>query len=82
MDPQNKGIRYNGNLVCTKISGPCNFSLIHVSHVILQENFFLYLLELPRQGDSNKYTKRMSHKETIQKYPLFMLKTGHYQVSL
>ena len=37
---------------------------------------FMYLL------DSNKYTKRMIHKETVQKYLLFMLKTGPYQVSL
>ena len=35
---------------------------------------FVYLLELPRWGDSNKYTKRMIYKKNIvQKYPLLML---------
>ena len=44
------------------------------SNVILQENIrFVYLLESPRRGDSNKYTKRMIHKRTVQKYPYFML---------
>ena len=34
------------------------------SHVILQENIhFVYLLELPWQGDSNKYIERMIHKK-------------------
>ena len=43
-------------------------------HVILQENIrFVYLLESPRRGDSNKYTKRMIHKKTVQKYPVWML---------
>ena len=42
---------------------------------------FVYLLESPRRGDSNKYTKRMIHKN-IQKNPLFMLQTGPYQGSL
>ena len=53
------------------------------SHVILHENIrFVYLLESPRRGDSNKYTKRMIHKETVQKYQLFMLKTSPCKVSL
>ena len=44
------------------------------SHVNLQENIpFVYLLESPRPGDSNKYTKGMIHKKTVQKYPLFIL---------
>ena len=31
----------------------------------------MYLLELPRRGDSNKYTKRMIYKKkSVQKYPL------------
>ena len=38
------------------------------SHVILQENIrFVYLLESPRRGDSNKYTKRMIHKKKLFK---------------
>ena len=36
----------------------------------------MYLLESPRRGDSNKYTKRMIHKKTVQKDPLLMLKMG------
>ena len=38
------------------------------SHVILQENIrFVNLLESPCRGDSNKYTKRMSHKKLLFK---------------
>ena len=38
----------------------CNISCIIV---ILQGDIrFVYLLELPRQGDSNKYTKHMIHE--------------------
>ena len=38
------------------------------SHVIHQENIrFVYLLESPRRGDSNKYTKRMIHKKNCSK---------------
>ena len=58
----NSKIRYNVNSVCTKISGSCIFFHWY-SHVILQENIhFVYFLELPQRGDSNKYTKRMIHK--------------------
>ena len=73
-------IRYNVNSVYTKVSGSCIFNCY--SHVILQENIrFLYLLESPRRGDSNKYTKRVILTNTqnvlfiknVQKYPLFML---------
>ena len=47
---------YNVNLVCTKISGSCIFHWY--SHFILQENIrFLFFLESPRRGDSNKYKK-------------------------
>ena len=54
----NSKIRYNVNLVCTKISGSYIFHLY--SRVNLHENIrFVYLLESPRRGDSNKYTKRM-----------------------
>ena len=63
VNPLYNDIRYNkilnnANLFCTKISGSCIFSMI--SHVILQENtHFVYLLESPRRGDSNNYTKHM-----------------------
>ena len=44
------------------------------SNVIPWENIrFGYLLESPCRGDSNKYTKRMICKRTVQNYPLFML---------
>ena len=37
-------------------------------HVTLWENIhFGYLLESPRRGDSNKYTKRMIYKSTVKK---------------
>ena len=37
-------------------------------HVILQENIrFVYLLESPRRGNSNKYTKRFIHKKNCSK---------------
>ena len=67
----NSKIRYNVNSV--------RKSADHVffhwqSHVILEENVcFLYLQESPRRGDSSKYTKRMIHKETVQKYLMFIL---------
>ena len=46
-----------------------------MAHVIISEILrFGYLLEWPRRGNSNKYTKRMIYiKIAIQKYPLFML---------
>ena len=51
------------------------------SHVICQENLrFMYLLESPGQGDSNKYTKRMIHEKNVQKYLLLLLKTGQHQL--
>ena len=53
----NNKIGYNINLVCTKTSGSCIFFHWY-AHVILLENIcFVYLLESPRWGDSNKYTK-------------------------
>ena len=37
------------------------------SHVILKENIrFVYLLDSPRRGDSNKYTKRIIHKKLLK----------------
>ena len=44
------------------------------SHVILWENIrFGYLLESPRRGDSNKYTKRIIYRRTVQKYVIYAL---------
>ena len=40
----------------------------------------MYLLESPRRGDSNKYTKPMFHKKLLKKVSVFVLKTGPYQV--
>ena len=38
---------------------------------------FVYLLESPRRGDSNKYTKRIIYKKkSVQKYQLLMLYMG------
>ena len=69
----NSKIRYNVNLVCTKISGSCVF-FIDIPMLFFRKNIrFVYLLESPRRGDSNKYTKRMIHKKSVQKYPLIML---------
>ena len=79
----NSKIGYNVNLVCTKISGSCIFSLIFP--FILQENIhFVYLLESPRRGDSNKYTKPMIYKKKCSKVPVFVtyVLNGSYQVSL
>ena len=48
------------------------FSL--TSHVILWESIrFGYLLELPRRGDSNKYTKRMIYKRTVKNIRFYAL---------
>ena len=47
---------------------------IDIPIFILLENIrFVYLLESPRQGNSNKYTKRMMYKRRAQKDPLLML---------
>ena len=58
-------IRYNVNLVCTKIS---RWYIFHwYSHVFLQENLrFVYMLESPRRGDSNKYIKRVIKKNLFK----------------
>ena len=62
----NSKIRYNVNLVAQKSAGRVFFHCY--SYVILQENTrFVYLLESPRQGDSNKYTKRMIHQKNCSK---------------
>ena len=57
----NSKIRYNFNLVCIKISGSCIFSLIFPFYSSGNIRF-VYLLESPRRGDSNKYTERMIYK--------------------
>ena len=56
----NTRIRYNVNPICTKIIGSCIFSLT-VACYYLGKHKFGYLLESPRRGDSNKYTKRMKN---------------------
>ena len=48
----------------------------------LGKHTFGYLLESPRRGDANKYSKRMIYKKNAQKYPLSMLWTGPFHVSL
>ena len=61
----NSKIRYNVNLVCTKISGSCFSSLIFPFYST-ENHTFAYLFESPRRGDSNKYTKRMIHKKLFK----------------
>ena len=86
VNPLYNGIRYNGtirnnvNPICTKISGSCILPLTVPCYSLRGHTFLGYLLESPRRGDSNKYTKRMIYKRTVKKYPLLM--TGPYQVSL
>ena len=53
---------YNVNLVCTKISR----SRISLFFFLLENIRFGYLLESPRRGDSNKYTKHMIYKKIFQ----------------
>ena len=43
---------------------------------------FCLFVRIASASDFNKYTKRMIHKRTDQKYPLVMLKMGPHQVSL
>ena len=62
----NSKIRYNVNLVYTKISGSCIFSLIFPFYSSGNIRF-VYLLESPRRGDSNKYTKRMIYEKKVFK---------------
>ena len=68
MNPLYNDIHYNKRFVITSIwsaqkSADCVF-FHRYSHVIFQENIcFVYLLESPQQGDSNKHTKHMSHKK-------------------
>ena len=75
----NSKIRYNVNLVCSVD----RVFFIDIPMLFFQKTYvFVYLFEWPSRGDSNKFTKRIIHKETVQKYPLFMLKTCLYKVSL
>ena len=83
----NRKIRYNVNLVSTKTADRVFFH--SNSHFILQENIrFVYLLESPRRGDSNKYTKRMIYKKKKKKkkkkskISVIRALDGSYQVSL
>ena len=64
----NSNCRYNINLVCTKISGSCIFSLILPFYSSGKHTFYV-----PRRGDSNKYIKRTIYKKSVQKYPLLTL---------
>ena len=78
----NSKIRYNVNLFCTKIRGPCIFSLIFPCF-LLGNMRFVYLLESPRRGDSNKYTKRMIYnRKHCSKVSIIDALDGSYQVSL
>ena len=61
----NSKIRYNVNLVRTKMSGSCIFSLLFPCYSSERQRF-VYLLESPRRGDSNKCTKRMNHKKMFK----------------
>ena len=66
----NSKIRYNVNLICTKISGSCGSAdfFIDITILFFRKNIrFVYLLESPRRGDSNKYTKRMIYKKKVFK---------------
>ena len=58
----NSKIRYNVNLVCTKISGSCIFSLIFPCYSSGKQTFCVFL-ESPHRGDSNKYSKRMIYNK-------------------
>ena len=42
----------------------------------------MYLLESPRRGDSNKYTKHINYKKKCSKVSVFDALDGSYQVSL
>ena len=43
---------------------------------------FVYLLESPRRGDSNIYTKHIIYKKKCSKVSVFDALDGSYQVSL
>ena len=68
----NSKIRYNVNLVCTKVSGSYIFSLIFPCYSSGKHTFCV-LLESPRLGDSNKYTKRMMHKNCSEVFVIHAL---------
>ena len=76
----NSRIRYNVNLVCTKISGSCIVSLLFPFHSSGKHTFCV-LLESPRRGDSNEYTKRMIDKKKCSKVFEIDALDGSYQVS-
>ena len=73
----NNKTRYNVNSVCTKISRSSNFSLTAPCYSLGKHT---YLLESPRRGDSNKYTKRMIYKKkTVQKYCYLCFGRVHFK---
>ena len=60
----NSEIRYNVNPIFTKISGSCIFLLTALCYSLGKHTF--WILESPRRGDSNKYTKRTISKKTVK----------------
>ena len=72
VNPLYNDIRYNSkfhnnvNLVCTKFSGSCTFS-IDIPILFFRKICFVYLLESPRRGDSNKYSNGMIYKKKCSK---------------
>ena len=78
----NSKIRYNVNLVSTKINGSCILSLIFPCYSSGKHTFHV-CLESPRRGDSNKYTKRMIYnRKNFSKVSVIDALDGSYQVSL
>ena len=62
----NSKICYNVNLVCTKISGLCIFSLIFLFYSSGKDTFCVFV-RIASGGDSNKYTKRMIYEKKCSK---------------
>ena len=75
----NSKIRYNVNLVCIKISESYIFSLIFPCYS-LGKHTFVYLLESPRRGDSNKYTNRMIHKKLFKSIRYSCFRRVHIKI--
>ena len=63
----NSKIHYNDNLVCTKISRLCIFSLTVPCYSVGKHTFFGICKNPLTQGNSNKYTKSMIHNKTVLK---------------
>ena len=62
----NSKIRYSVNSDCTKISGSCIFFSLAFPCYSIGKHTFGSLLESPRRGDSNKYTKRLIYKKMFK----------------